>query len=93
MEGFQQLITRMAFPLLSLGEFGRSPKLYGFIDDDPWFGSGPDLYIYNNCNRREYFSSRLGGFYGGAPDIDEYAWFGKERFRAVDYEVFKIVIE
>jgi hypothetical protein len=62
----------------------------------PKFGSGdglPDLYISNNCHQNEYSYSRLGRSYGGGTWLDHYALFGQERFRVVDYEVFKIVIE
>jgi hypothetical protein len=31
--------------------------------------------------------------WGRGPAVNQYALFGQERFRVVDYEVFKIVIE
>jgi hypothetical protein len=58
----------------------------------PWFGIGPDLYISDNCHQNDYSCSRLGGSYGRGPGLNQYALFGQERFRVVDYEVFKIVI-
>jgi hypothetical protein len=52
-----------------------------------------DLYISNDCHLGEYSMSRLGISYGSGPGLNQYALFGQERFRVVDYEVFKIVIE
>jgi hypothetical protein len=60
----------------------------------PRFGNGPpDLYISNNCHQNEYSRSRLGWSYGRGPGVNRYALFGQRRFRVVDYEVFKIVIQ
>jgi hypothetical protein len=52
-----------------------------------------DLFISNNCHQSERSDSRLGASYGDRPGLNKYALFGHERFRVVDYEVFKIVIE
>jgi hypothetical protein len=59
----------------------------------PVFGSSFDLRISNNCHQNEYSMSSLGWSYGRGPGLNHYALFGHERFRVVDYEVFKIVIE
>jgi hypothetical protein len=57
----------------------------------PWFGDYPsDLRILNNCHQNLLSRSELGGSYGRGPGVNPY---GQERFRVVDYEVFKIVIE
>jgi hypothetical protein len=56
-------------------------------------GYPPDLSISNNYHQNEYSCSRLGGSYGRGPGVNQYALFGQERFRVIDYEVFKIVIE
>jgi hypothetical protein len=57
------------------------------------FGSeyDADLFISNDCHQGEYSFSILGESYGvrGSGTI----LFGQTRFRVVDYEVFKIVIE
>jgi hypothetical protein len=37
--------------------------------------------------------SQTGGSYGRGRGLNQYALFGQEDFRVVDYEVFKIVIE
>jgi hypothetical protein len=52
-----------------------------------------DLFISNNCHQNEYSNSILGGSYGRGPGVNQHALFVQERFRVVDYEVFKIVIE
>jgi hypothetical protein len=51
-----------------------------------------DLYISNNF-QKDWSESKLGGSYGGGTGLNQYALFGQERFRVVDYEVFKIVIK
>jgi hypothetical protein len=58
----------------------------------PWFGD-IDLSISSDCHQNEFSYSRLGCSYGTVPDLNQYALFGQEDFRVVDYEVFKIVIE
>jgi hypothetical protein len=58
----------------------------------PVFGSY-DLVISKNCHQNENSFSRMGVSYGGGPGVNRSALFGQERFRVVDYEVFKIVIE
>jgi hypothetical protein len=68
--------------------------VYNHSDRSPWFGAYPsDLAISNNCHLGEYSSSRLGGSYGCGTGLNQYSMLGQERFRVVDYEVFKIVIE
>jgi hypothetical protein len=68
--------------------------VYNHSDGGPWFGAYPaDLAISNNCHLGEYSRSELGGSYGRGPGLNKYALFGQERFRVIDYEVFKIVIE
>jgi hypothetical protein len=68
--------------------------VYNHSDIGPVFGTlGSDLYISNNCHQSERSWSRLGGTYGGKRGVNQYALFGQEYFRVVDYEVFKIVIE
>jgi hypothetical protein len=57
------------------------------------FGMGFDLQISSNCHQNEESRSRLGGSYGRGLGLDNYALFGQHRFRVVDYEVFKIVVE
>jgi hypothetical protein len=60
----------------------------------PWFGAYPyDLFISDNCHQNKYSYSRLGASYGRGPELNQSALFMQERFRVVDYEVFKIVIE
>jgi hypothetical protein len=60
----------------------------------PWFGFSPaDLRISNNCHQNEYSRSSLGSSYGSGSGLNHYALFGPERFRVVDYEVFKIVFD
>jgi hypothetical protein len=68
------------------------------IWNDPGFGPviggvPPDFFISNNCRQNEYSYIKLGRSYGGGPGLNLYALFGQERFRVVEYEVFKIVIE
>jgi hypothetical protein len=65
-------------------DFGSSP----FMSNDP-----PDLSISSDCHLGEFSYSTLGTSYGRGPELNKYALFGQERFRVVDYEVFKIVIE
>jgi hypothetical protein len=61
--------------------------------DGPVFGSVPfDLGISNNCHQNNLSLSDLGCSYGG-PGVNASTLFGQERFRVLDYEVFKIVIE
>jgi hypothetical protein len=52
-----------------------------------------DLYISDNCHHDDFSYSRLGRSYGSGSGLNQYALFGQENFRVVDYEVFKIVIE
>jgi hypothetical protein len=60
----------------------------------PAFGENPeDLLISSGCNHGEYSFSTLGGSYGRGPGVNQFALFGQEFFRVVDYEVFKILIE
>jgi hypothetical protein len=75
--------------------FYRNDNAVGVLNhyfDGPWFGdlNPSDLYISDNWERSR---SRLGGSYGRGTGLNHYALFGQERFRVVDYEVFKIVIE
>jgi hypothetical protein len=65
------------------------PKYGPDFGNDDW----SDLYISNNCHQREYSHSRLGKAYGSGSGLNQNALFGQLRFRVVDYEVFKIVIE
>jgi hypothetical protein len=68
--------------------------VYNHLDNGPWFGAYHyDLFISDNCNQNELSFSRLGGSYGKGPGLNQHALFGQERFRVVDYEVFKIVFE
>jgi hypothetical protein len=68
--------------------------IYNYASCGPDFGGGAsDLYISDNCHQNDYSMSRLGGSYGRGPGLNKHALFGQERFRVVDYEVFKIVIE
>jgi hypothetical protein len=79
--------------------FHRSDQevgIYNHRSYGPWLANlnyEDDLRISNECHQNEYSYSRLGGSYGIGPGLDQYALFGQERFRVVDYEVFKIVIE
>jgi hypothetical protein len=60
----------------------------------PWFGDGfGDLFISSDCHQNEFSYSRLGWSHGSGTGLNQYALFGQEYFRVVDYEVFKIVIE
>jgi hypothetical protein len=61
----------------------------------PDFGDeySSDLHITNNCQQDEYSSSILGVSYGSGPGLNQFALFGQEYFRVVDYELFKIVFE
>jgi hypothetical protein len=69
--------------------------VWNYPDSGPLYGPrfGSDLYISNNCHLGELSDSSLGGSYGIGPGLNQYALFRQARFRAVDYEVFKIVIE
>jgi hypothetical protein len=69
--------------------------VWNYPDAGPDFGNlnSSDLHISNDCHQNEESCSRLGGSYGGGPDMNQYALFGQLQFRVVDYEVFKIVIE
>jgi hypothetical protein len=88
--------------IASVEDDGRCGELFHRNDHDvgvfnydevgPLFGV-VDLHISNNCHQNEYSRSRLGWSYGRGPGLNQYALFGQERFRVVDYEVFKIVIE
>jgi hypothetical protein len=72
--------------------FHRTDEEVGVLnhsDACPAFGN--DLYITNNSLQIEDSWSILGGSYGLG--LNQHALFGQERFRVVDYEVFKIVIE
>jgi hypothetical protein len=69
--------------------------LVGFMNHrscGPMFAA-VDLRISNHCHMGEYSCSRLGGSYVTGIGMNRYSLFGQERFRVVDYEVFKIVIE
>jgi hypothetical protein len=90
--------------LASVADDGRCEEIFyrndqevgvmNYPDAGPWFGAYPyDLFISDNCNLGEYSFSRLGASYGRGPGLNQNALFGQERFRVVDYEVFKIVIE
>jgi hypothetical protein len=60
----------------------------------PVFGEYPcDLFISTNCDIGGVSRSSLGGSYGRGSGVNQYALFGQEEFRVIDYEVFKIVIE
>jgi hypothetical protein len=78
--------------------FHRSHHAVG-VWNHPWsgpaFGSDPcDLVILNDCHQTERSRSILGKSYGRrGPGVSASTLFGQERFRVVDYEVFKIVIE
>jgi hypothetical protein len=61
-------------------------------DFGPWFGL-KDLVISNNCHLSKSSRSRLGGAYARGLGLNQFALFGQEWIRVVDYEVFKIVIE
>jgi hypothetical protein len=71
-------------------ELGVCNHSYGGPDFGNIYSS--DLYI-SDFFQAEQSHSMLGGSYGRGPDIDKNALFGQERFRVVDYEVFKIVIK
>jgi hypothetical protein len=77
--------------------FHRNDHVVGVLNHSssgPWFGNGfGDLSISNNCHQNEYSHSMMGDSYGGGPGLNLYALFGQARFRVIDYEVFKIVIE
>jgi hypothetical protein len=64
-------------------------------DFGPDFGNdfSSDLRISDNCHQNEYSYSRLGISYVSGSGLNQYALFGQERFRVIDYEVFKIVIK
>jgi hypothetical protein len=68
--------------------------IYNHPDFGPVLGNGwdYDLAISDDCKENDRSWSMLGTTYGG-PDVDQYALFGLEDFRVIDYEVFKIVIE
>jgi hypothetical protein len=60
----------------------------------PAIGSGfGDLYISSDCHQAEYSYNSLGVSYGRGTGLNQYALFGQEWFRVLDYEVFKIVID
>jgi hypothetical protein len=77
--------------------FHRNDQGMGVVnhpDAGPWFGDAPpDLYISDSCDQGAYSSSKLGGSYGREPWLNQYELFGQDRFRAADYEVFKILID
>jgi hypothetical protein len=93
--------------IVSVADDGGCGKIYHRNDHEtgvvnhslfgPAFGSEilalANLYISNNCPQNEFSYSSLGCSYGRGPGLNQYALFGQKRFRVLDYEVFKIVIE
>jgi hypothetical protein len=77
--------------------FYRNDREWGIMNNSgvgPWFGAyRRDLRISDNCHLNERSWSRLGLSYGRGTGLNQHALFGQGRFRVVDYEVFKIVIE
>jgi hypothetical protein len=71
--------------------YGRGTGVVNHRSYGPIFGT-IDLRIWDNCHLDNRSQSRLGGSYGGT-GLNQYALFGQDWVRVVDYEVFKIVIE
>jgi hypothetical protein len=76
--------------------FNRNDQEMGILNN-PWYGpvfGGRDLVVSNNYHQNNYSFSSLGDSYGvRGPGVNETTLFGQARFRVVDYEVFKIVIQ
>jgi hypothetical protein len=79
--------------IFNRNDHGRG--VWNYPEGGPDFGDeySNDLLISDNCHQNEYSMSSLGGAYGRGPGLNQYALFGQEEFRVVDYEVLKIVIE
>ena len=53
----------------------------------PSFGKGPDLYISSNCRNNSSFTKQESFDYKGKTD----ALVGKQKFSAIDYEIYQLV--